>query len=89
MKEIRAKFALIDDPRHQGYVEHNLGDMLILVMCAVLCGLDSLGGIMTYAENKRAFLKERFGIEKIPSKATLARILGMVDGKKVGALIIE
>ncbi len=37
-------------------------------MCAVLCGLDELCNIMTFADNKTEFFKEEFGIEKIPSK---------------------
>ena len=37
-------------------------------MCAVLCGLDELCDIKTFADNKAEFFKEEFGIEKIPSK---------------------
>ena len=46
MEDIRAKFAVIEDPRHPGYVEHKLEDVLVLVMCAVFCGLDTLGNIL-------------------------------------------
>lgn len=89
MQEIREKFGIIDDPRHQGYVEHKLADVLTVVLCAVFCGLDTLGEIIIFAENNGEFLAEKFGIEKIPSKATLARILGMVDGNKVGKIMID
>jgi hypothetical protein len=41
LEEIRAKIAGIVDTRHQGYVEHK-PDVLIIVMCAVRCGLDEL-----------------------------------------------
>lgn len=88
MEELREKFSVIEDPRHQGYVEHKLEDVLILVLCAVFCGLDSLGNIMIFGENNQEFLRERFGVKKIPSKATLARILSMVDGAKVGEIMI-
>jgi predicted transposase YbfD/YdcC len=89
MEEIRRKFALIDDWRHPGYVEHKLADVLIIVMCAVLCGLDSLSGVLLFAQKRAEFLRERFGIEKIPSKATLGRILCMVEGAAVGSAIVE
>lgn len=89
MHEIQKKFALINDPRHPSYVEHKLSDVLTMVMCAIFCGLDTLGDIMIYAENNKDFFKNRLNISKIPSKATLARILSMIDGAQVGAIIIE
>jgi predicted transposase YbfD/YdcC len=89
MDDIRSKFAIIEDIRHPSYVEHNLVDVLIIVMLAVICGFDELGGILLFAQNKTKFLKEQFGIEKIPSKPTLSRILSMVDGAKVGEVILQ
>lgn len=83
------KFEIIEDTRHQSYVKHKLSHILMIVMCAVLCGLDKLGDIVTFAENKADFLKENFGIEKIPSKATMSRVLSVVDGQKVAAVIID
>lgn len=87
MDKIKEKFSLISDTRHQSYVEHKLSDILIITMCAVLCGIDSLSGIISYAENKREFLKDKFSITKIPSKATLSRVLNMVDAGKVAVII--
>ena len=89
MEWIHEKFSIIKDLRHQSYVEHKLTDALIIVMLAVLCGLDELGDIVLFAENRLEFLKNSFGIEKIPSKATLCRILNMLDGEKVGQIIVE
>ena len=85
----RAKFSIIEDKRHQSYVEHNLTDVLIIVMSAVLCGLDGLAEIVEHAKNRAAFFKERFGISKIPSKPTISRILNMVDGEEVAKVIID
>ena len=89
MCAIRDKFGDINDLRHQGYIEHKLSDVLIIVMCAVLCGLDELGDILLFAQSRLKLLTERFGIEKIPSKPTLSRILSMVDGEAVGKAIVE
>jgi hypothetical protein len=46
---IRDRFAIIEDERHQSYIEYNLCDVLIIVMCAVLCGLDELEDIVIFA----------------------------------------
>ena len=89
MENIREKFSIIEDQRHQSYVEHKLTDILIIIMCAVLCGIDELCEIVKYTENKRGFLKNVFGIDKIPSKATFSRVLNMIDGGKVANIIIE
>lgn len=89
MDKIRAKFSIIEDFRHQGYVEHKLVDILIIIMCTVLCGIGELCEIVKYAENKREFLKNTFGIDKIPSKPTFCRVLNMIDGGKIASIIIE
>lgn len=83
------KFEIIEDPRHQSYVKHKLSSILTIVMCAVLCGLDELGSIVTFAENKSDFFKNYFGIEKIPSKPTISRVLSVIDGQKTAEIIID
>ena len=88
MEEIRAQMSTIEDPRHPSYVKYALADILIIIMCGVLCGLDTLGDLVVYAKSKADFLRETFGIEKIPSKATFGRILSMVDGKQIGDVIL-
>lgn len=81
-------FAVIEDSRYQGYVKHKLSDILIIVTCAVLCGMDSLCDIVAYAQNKADFFRIHFGIERIPSKATFSRTLTIVDGQKVAEIIM-
>ena len=89
MEEIRARMSAIEDPRHQSYVKYTLADILIIIMCSVLCGLDTLGDLVIYAKNKEEFLVKELGIEKVPSKATFARILSMIDGKQIGDAILD
>lgn len=89
MEEIRARLLAIEDPRHQSYVQYSLADILIIIMCAVLCGLDTLGDLVIYAKNREEFLRKELGIAKIPSKATFARVLSMVDGKQIGAAMLD
>ena len=89
MTNIKEQFEEIEDPRHQGYIKHKLIDILFIVMCAVLCGLEHLEDIVIYGKSNRKFLEDTYGITEIPSKATLGRILTMIDGEKVGAIMIE
>ena len=58
-------------------------------MCAVMSGLDQLSDIVMYAEKRVSFLSEKLGIMSIPSKPTFSRVLNMIDGEKVGVIILE
>ena len=69
MEEIEGQFNAIKDPQHQSYVAYRLSEILMPVMCAVICGITELADMMVYFENKAAFFAEKFGIAQIPSKA--------------------
>ena len=86
---MQVNFATIHDPRHQGYVKHKLDHILIIIMAAVLCGLDELCTITEFAKNKAEFFRKNFGIESIPSKSTFSRILSIIDGKEAATAILE
>ena len=82
-------FEELEDKRYHGFVEHKLVDVLILIMCGTLCGLDEPEAILEYGKGKKEMLEELFQIEKIPSKPTLTRILNMVDGEAVAGCVIR
>ena len=81
-------FGIIEDPRCEVNVIHPLIDILKLVMVAVLCGMDELDKIIDYGENKKDFLREEFNIQLIPSKATLTRVMALVNPKWLSLSIV-
>lgn len=89
MEELKKRMAKIEDSRHSGYIKHKLEDMLIMILCGVLCGIDHLEELHVYIASRKEYWKERLGIEKIPSRATLGRVLSMIDGKAVGNVVLE
>lgn len=90
MKELFEKhFSIIEDERCECDVKHKLTDVLIIVMCSVICGLDELDDIVEFSNQRSEFFLEHFGIEKIPSKSTLTRILSMVKGDVLGTIIVK
>lgn len=89
MEEIRARMSEIEDQRHPSYVKYPLADILVMVMCGVLCGLDTLEDLVIYAKSKRDFWAKELGIETVPSKATFARVLSAVNGKEIGDAILD
>ena len=86
---LEGKFSVIEDSRHQSYVEHKLSDVLIIIMSAILCGLDGLAEIIEHAKNRADFFKDYYGIKEIPSKPTVSRILNMLNGDELSKVIIE
>lgn len=89
MEAVRERISEIEDPRHPSYVKYSLADILIIVMCGVLSGLDTLGDLVIYAKSQKEFLSKELGIENIPSKATFARVMSIVDSKKIGDAILD
>jgi hypothetical protein len=83
------KFGEMPDRRYQGFVEHKLTDVLIIIVCGVLCGLDEPERIALFGKERIGFFKERFGIEKAPSESTVLRILNIVDGDAIADAVIE
>lgn len=81
-------FGIIEDPRDVANTKHSLINILKLIMIAILCGMDELDKIIDYGNNKKAFLKENYDIDSIPSKSTLTRVLLMVDPKWLGLAIV-
>jgi predicted transposase YbfD/YdcC len=90
MREIfEGYISIIEDPRCQCDVKHRLADVLILVMCGVLCGMDELVDIVDFGEVRKDFLREKFGVETIPSRSTLTRVMNMVDAGKLSLCIVK
>jgi hypothetical protein len=82
-------FSDLEDSRYENFVKHKLTNVLIIVMCGIFCGLDELGDIVTYGKSNLAFFKENFGIDKVPSKSTLTRVMNLIDGEQVAAIIVN
>ena len=90
MKDIIVQnFNQLIDERCQCDVKHKLTDVLILIMCATLCGIDTIADIVEYGEQKRAMLSKNFGINKIPSESTISRILSMVNAELLAVCIVN
>lgn len=84
-----AHFSVIEDTRCQCDVKHKLIDVLILIVCAVLCNKTEAEEIVDYGICKAEFLEEYFGITKIPSKSTIIRILNMVNAEVVSLCTVN
>ncbi len=89
MENMVEKFSKIKDSRHSGYIKYKLADVLSIILCAVLCGLDEMEELHVFAESNQSFGEERLGLTRVPLKATFGRILNLVDADAVGKAMSE
>ena len=83
-EELREELKAIEaESGHVGYW-YSVSDVLIIIICGMLCGLRSIDDIHDWAKStpSRKFLAQEFGIERILCRAQFFNILRCVDAKK-------
>jgi predicted transposase YbfD/YdcC len=73
-------FADLPDPRVDRTKKHRLSDILVIAICAVVCGADSFEQIERFGEAKREWLTGLLGLANgIPSHDTFNRVFAALD----------
>jgi predicted transposase YbfD/YdcC len=77
----RPYFADRPDPRRETQNKlHQLHDLLMIVLCAVLNGVEDWGGMADFAEEKEAWLRGFLELPNgIPAHAPLSDVMGRID----------
>ena len=76
-------FADLPDPRVDRTRKHRLDDILVITLCAVLCGADSFEEIERFGKARRDWLKRFLALPRgIPSHDTFNRVLAALDRRK-------
>jgi predicted transposase YbfD/YdcC len=79
---IAAYFAELPDPRMRGKCDHRLEDIVLIAICAVVCGAESWEEIETFGETKEAWLRQWLELPNgIPSHDTFERVFRKLDAK--------
>lgn len=72
----------LDDPRTGPARRHDLTEMILMALCAVLCGADSWVDCAEWAEDNEAWLKRYLVLEHgTPSHDTFGRVFRLLDDK--------
>lgn len=75
-------FGDMPDPRVVGRCEHALIEIILVAVCAVLCGAENWSEVEEFGESKEAWLKQYLELPAgIPSHDTFARVFRLVDGQ--------
>lgn len=84
--KLEAKMTIIDhfkdmeDPRVERTKAHLLLDIIVITICAVICGAEGWVSIAKYGEAKHEWLKKFLELPNgIPSHDTFARVLARID----------
>ena len=73
-------FATLPDPRIARHRWHKLSDILVIAVCAVLCGAESYPAIEDFGREREEWLKQFLELPAgIPSHDTLDRVLRLLD----------
>ena len=73
-------FANLPDPRIARHCWHNLSDILVIAVCAVLCGAESYPAIEDFGHEREGWLKQFLELPAgIPSHDTFNRVLRLLD----------
>ena len=73
-------FVTISDPRQAGKVEHDLVEILVIAVNAVLVGADTFVEIELWAQERLDWLRGYLRLENgIPSHDTFGRLFGLID----------
>lgn len=81
---IKEHFSILKDPRQQSKVDHELTDILILCITAVICGAEGWQDIEAFGHSRLEWLKQ-FGSFKngIPVDDTIARVVSSLNPREL------
>jgi predicted transposase YbfD/YdcC len=83
-------FADLPDPRIDRTKKHALSDILVIALCAVICGADSWVEVETFGRAKEDWLKRLLSLPNgIPSHDPFYRVFARLDPHKFGACVAE
>ncbi|MCK8825571.1 ISAs1 family transposase [Fuchsiella alkaliacetigena] len=73
-------FSSVTDPRGDRGKMYNLQEILVIAICAVICGGDSFESMSAFGEGKKDWLNKFLELENgIPSPDTFGRVFSMLD----------
>lgn len=80
----------VDDPRREHQKFHSLFDILVISICAVICGAEHWTEIEEFGEAKQEWFAEFLELENgIPSHDTFRRVFILLDNIKLKELFID
>jgi predicted transposase YbfD/YdcC len=76
-------FAVVTDPRVEYLADHKLMDILVIAICAVICGADDWTEVELFGKARQAWLGQFLELKNgIPSHDTFGRVFARLDAQQ-------
>ena len=90
MEKFIACWDELDDPRTGNAALHDFHEMLVIALCAVLCGSQGSEEMGLFAKSKEPFLRGFLKLENgVPSHDTFSRLFRMLDPERFRAAFLR
>ena len=73
-------FATLEDPRVEHLITHNLSEIVLIAIWAVICGAETWTDIELFGYERQEWLEQFLELKHgIPSHDTFGRVFGRID----------
>ena len=72
-------FQNVKDPRVLDNQRYKFHDLLLIIICATICGANDIESIVNFVDSKIDWFKSKLGIEKAPSYKTIWWVMVLMD----------
>lgn len=87
---LKLHFGELDDPRAQHSIEHELIDIVMVTICAVICGAESWGEVENYGKAKQDWLSTFLALPNgIASHDTIERLFARIRPEQLQQCFIN
>ena len=76
-------FKDVEDPRAPDNQKYSLQHLIIMIVCAIICGSNDIESILNYIESKIGWFKEKLGVKRTPSYKTIWWFLTLLDPEQL------
>jgi hypothetical protein len=83
-------FKEIEDPRVDRTKKHNLMELLVIAICAILCGADDFASIEEFGKARKSWFKSFLKLPNgIPSHDTFGRVFSLLEPAKLESCFLQ